>query len=307
MTTMKLRVTTAVLATGFMAAVGFGPTWTFADTTGTDANPYAVISDRNVFHLNPPPPPPAAPEKAADVPKVLLSGFRTVGSNTRVFMVLQPKDARDVVKFLDLAPGERNGAVELVRINAEKREVDIINSGTHMTLSLASNGVVAMSAPASASAGAHAAGGPPMPGGPGSRRASLPMLPQAAPPSATAVPPQAGGGNSAIIIGGGESTGGPIVAGGGSANTSGFGSYNSPTISGGNPATAMPIPVAGVGNETGVQIANGLMNPSSQYRMPVPPAPATPAEQAAHLIVNAAAGGPPAPPGVEDGPPAPGQ
>jgi hypothetical protein len=306
MTTMDLRVT-RVLGLGMVAAACFRPACGTADTAVSEANPYAVISDRNVFHLNPPPPPPSAEEKPVDVPKVMLSGFRTVAGHTRVFLVLQPKDPKEGMTFMDLAQGERNKAVEVVKIDSEKRQVDIVNTGHSMTLTFADNGVAAAAAPAP---GQKPAGGPP--GLPGSRRANLPNMPPVPSPQAGA-PAAAPGGTSAIIIGGGNSEGsgagggaGPIVAGGNATTSSwNYNNNNSAIVTGGGAPAESPMPVAG--NPAGAQIANALLNPASNYRMPTPPVPAPPAVQAAELLVHAAAGGPPAPPGAAEGPPAPDQ
>lgn len=301
MMTMDFRVAQFV-GIGMVVAASLQPGLAAADTGGSEANPYAVISDRNVFHLNPPPPPPAPAEKPPDVPKVMLSGFRTVGGNTRVFLVLQPKDTKEPMKFLDLAQGEQNNGVEVVKINSEKREVDIINTGTRMTLSFANNGVAVGAAPAASGHGVPG-GLPPVPGFPASRRTGLPAAPRAAVPNEA--PPASG--NSAIIIGGnssGTSSSGPIVYGGGESTGSwAFNNNNSAIVTGGPGVGAQPAP--GIGSEAGSSIANALLSPASQYRVPPPAIPAPPAVQAASLIAHGAAGGPPVPPGVEDGPPDP--
>ncbi|MGA2176811.1 MAG: hypothetical protein ABSH38_17680 [Verrucomicrobiota bacterium] len=284
-------------ALAVVAAAVFGAASAIADTAGGEANPYAVISDRNVFHLNPPPPPPAPPEKPIEVPKVMLSGFQKVGGTTRVFLAMPPKDQKDVTKYFNLAPGEREDPLEVVKVNSEKGEVDIINSGTPMTLSLASNSFVATAAPS------HPAGGAPpmpgMPGMPGGRRVpALPQgMPQAAAPSAPSAP-SASSGNSAIIVGGGNSGG----QSGSSFGSSSFGSssYGSPIVTGGGPAYVPANPPA---NEGGAQIANTLMSPATQYKMPPTPPPAPPEVQAAGMLVHKAAYGemsPPLPPGLEN-------
>ena len=299
MNAMDLRVC-RFLGLGMVAAACLRPAQATADTPASEANPYTVISERNVFHLNPPPPTPAAEEKAADVPKVMLSGFRTVAGNTRVFLVLQPKDTKEPMKFLDLAQGQKDSAVEVVKINSEKRQVEIVNTGHPMTLNFADNGFASSVAPGQKPA---AGGGPP--GLAGNRRAGLPSLPPIPAPhgGAPAAPAAAAGGNSAIIIGGnsGSDGSGPIVAGGNQPTSSwNYNNNNNAVITGGSGVPAeSPNPVAGNA------LATGLLNPASSYRSPAPPVPAPPAVQAAGLIVHAAAGGPPAPPGVEEGPPGP--
>ncbi len=65
---------------------------TAVGTTSEEANPYAVISDKNVFHLNPPPPPaPAEATKPPDLQKVMLSGFQKVGDRMKVYLAIPAK------------------------------------------------------------------------------------------------------------------------------------------------------------------------------------------------------------------------
>jgi len=289
MITMDFRVT-KVLALGMVAAAFFRPAFAAADTAASEANPYAVISDRNVFHLNPPPPPPAAEEKPVDVPKVMLSGFRTVAGRTRVFLVLQPKDPKEVTKFMDLAQGEQNNSVEVVKIDSQKRQVDIVNTGHPMTLTFADNGVTA-AAPA---AGQPPGGRPGPPGLPGSRRTGLPNIPAAPPPPQGGAPSAAPAGSSAIIIGGNNEGSGPTVSGGSAATSSmGYNNNNGAIVTGGSSTPTAPMPAAV--NST------SLLNPATSYRMPTPVPPAPLTVQAAVLAATHAAGGPPAPPDIEEG------
>ncbi len=230
------------------------------------------------------------------MPKVSLCGFLTMGNSTRVLLFMPPKDQKDTPKYLNLAPSEESEGLQLVKIDLKNEEVDIINSGTPMTLSLKSNGVAAMSA------AAHPAGGaPPMPGMPGHRPPSLPQAPAA--PAAASTP----GGSSAIIVGGGDSGnassyGSPIVAGGGSSGAAvASSSYNSPIVSGASPIYAPPNSANETANAAGVQIANALANPQTSLYRPPPPPAAPLVNQAANLIITHAAGGPPVPPGLENG------
>ena len=104
------------------------------------SNPYAVVWERNIFHLNPEPIPPRDPPPAPpELPKVMLTGFVGKGSSTKILLAIVPKDAKDSTCYLCLAPGQKDHDVELVNIHLEKEEVDIINSGTLETLSVASN------------------------------------------------------------------------------------------------------------------------------------------------------------------------
>lgn len=145
----------SVLGCAGMAAVG-------------DANPYAVVWERNIFHLNPEPPPPAAPTpKPPELPKVMLTGFVGKGHTMKILLAVVPKDPKEATAYLCLEPGQKEHNVELVNIHAQKQEVEIINSGTPETLSVESNSYAAAAiAPAPApraQAGVHRMPGmPPM-------------------------------------------------------------------------------------------------------------------------------------------------
>jgi len=259
----------------------FGVAGAIADTTVEETNPYSVISDRNVFHLNEPPAPPAAEAKAAEVPKLLLSGFYKVGGKTRVLLSMPAKDAKAVTKYFNLAPGERDIPVEIVKINSEKGEVEIINSGTRMTLSLAKDGVVAMSGPSHPANGA-----PPIPG-----RREAHLARTVSPLAATApLPPDGNGGDSGSLstpgMGtafGGANVPGRVSAGAGNSGVppaSGNGSRNDGVIitgggSAGESATGVyvpPNPGSAAANVPGANVGEALANPqNSQYRTPPPP------------------------------------
>jgi hypothetical protein len=101
-----------------------------------DANPYSVISERNVFHLNPIPPPPAEEPKKEDLPEIKLSGFLKIGKSTHALFSSRPKDKKDGPIYYDLVDGEKEGILEVVKIHEDRGEVDILNSGTPGTLSL---------------------------------------------------------------------------------------------------------------------------------------------------------------------------
>jgi len=59
-------------AFGCVVMVGLGGVLAAAE----DANPYEVIWDRNIFHLNPAPiPEPPPPPKPPELPKVMLTGI----------------------------------------------------------------------------------------------------------------------------------------------------------------------------------------------------------------------------------------
>jgi hypothetical protein len=135
---------------GALTAAGHDP----AD----EANPYAVIWDRNIFRLNPePPPPPPPPPKPPDLPKVMLTGFVGKGSSTKILLAILPKDTKEATYYACLVPGQMEHGVQLVNIRLDKQEVDILNSGTRETLSVESNSYAATAtAPAP-----HTGGGAP--------------------------------------------------------------------------------------------------------------------------------------------------
>ena len=250
------------------------------ETTVPDGNPYSVISDKNVFHLNPPPPPPSAvAEKPPDLPKVMLSGFQKIGSKMEVFLALPAKDPKDTA-YLAMQAGEKSRDIEIVAIRDQKHEVDIINTGTPMTLTISNNGFALMGG--SAPGTSPKPGGPPGPGGGGfgNRRMNIPAMPPPA-PAATAAATPAGNNNSAIIVGGGDNV------------MENLGNYTGGAIVSGNEAPPMALGVGGaVPNSAAAQIANTLLsgaNTGQNYRTPTQQAPPEPLEvQAAGLLIHEA-------------------
>ena len=104
---------------------------------------YAVISDRNVFHLNPIPPPPAADATNADLPVVKLSGFIEISHKMRALFSSTTKHAKSEPIYYNLAEGEKTGILELVKIHYHEGIVDIINSGTPMSLNVKEDSLAA--------------------------------------------------------------------------------------------------------------------------------------------------------------------
>lgn len=100
------------------------------------SNPYSVIAERNVFRLVPPPPPPAPDVPKPDLPIIKLSGFLKVGSSTRALFSSVPKDKKEGPTYYDLAEGQKQGILEVVKIHDDAGSVEIINSGTPATLTL---------------------------------------------------------------------------------------------------------------------------------------------------------------------------
>ncbi len=288
----------AGLATG-LAAVDVAPGAVtpedVAVTEGSpaDANPYSIISDRNIFHLNPPPTNPPPPDTTlADLPKVMLTGIMKKHDAWEVFLAVPPKDNKENTVYLTLAPGEKQHDIELVKIRYDKEEVDIINGSIPQTLSVKSNSY----ASTAAAPPPHAGGAPPGLPGFGHKGGFAPLrntLPTPSGPSSATTPR----GGSAIIAGGGG--GSAIISGG-----AGVASPNAPFaggayVSGGNPGYN-PTGGAAVPNAAGEQIANALLNQQNRGIVPQPTAPPAPSEplpvQAAGMMVHEAAGGPPMPP-----------
>jgi len=157
-----------------------------ADSIDVEANPYAVIIQRNAFHLNPPPPLPEANKAPPpDLPLVKLSGFLQMGNQWKVLLAVQTRNpdpkATPSSVFLALAEGDKEKAateanqfvVEVVKIYPVEEKVDIINSGTAVTLSMKNNGFES-AAPSPAQVHLSPAGGAP-PARKGMRAAPMPV------------------------------------------------------------------------------------------------------------------------------------
>jgi hypothetical protein len=128
------------------------------------SNPYAVISERNVFHLNPiPPPPPAEPSKA-DLPVIKLSGFFKVGKKTRALFSSAPKKKDETWTYFNLAEGEKEGVLEVVKIDEADGKVEVLNTGTPATLTLKEDTIAA--SPGAVGKQVSGGSGPPAPGMP---------------------------------------------------------------------------------------------------------------------------------------------
>jgi hypothetical protein len=262
------RALTGGVAPKVSAAATASPS-SISDGADDNSNPYTIIVDRNVFRLNPPPPPhSAADDKPVELPKVNLNGIIKVGNDVRVLFSIPAKDAKSQISYFKLAPGEKDDVLELVKIHSDQQAVDVLVSGTAMTLSMASNSL--------ASTGGKAAGGPPAPG---------PAAPPA--PTTPAAATATSGGSSAIVLGrdrSSSSRGGITVAGGdgGGITTIGGNSGAKFTSSGGG------VSVSGGGsgiaspsfNTSSGQIANTLVSGTQASDVQ--------ARQAADMIVYSA-------------------
>jgi hypothetical protein len=274
-----------------------------AEATPADANPYSVIGDRNIFHLNPPPIPPTNENVIPlELPKLMLTGITKRGDSWKVWLAIPPKDSKETVVYLTLAPGEKEHDVELVKVRYDKEEVDIVNAGTPQTLSVKSNSYASAAPPPARverggtqglipGFGGHKGGG-----GFGPSRNTMPIPPgrsaDITPRGSSAIIAGGGGGGSAIISGGG----------GGNANSLFGGSSGNAIVSGGSPYVSTGA--TALANTAGEQIATSLLNQQNgHYQPPTPTAPAVPIPvQAVQMLAQKQAwggGGPPLPPNLQ--------
>lgn len=135
----------AVLLCGCLLLVRAGsgsPSLPFLAEADDSSDPYKIIAERNVFHLNPTPiPPPPVPPKI-ELPTIKFSGWFRVGRVTKALFCTLPKDKKETPSYYDLCEGEKAGFLELVKIRYDQGEVDVINSGVAMTLSLKDDSLV---------------------------------------------------------------------------------------------------------------------------------------------------------------------
>jgi hypothetical protein len=107
-------------------------------TTDDTSNPYAVIVERNIFHLNPPPPPPEPDKPKIDLPVVKITGFVDIGNQSKALFVSEPKDKKAETAYYSLSEGEESsdGKLKLVKIHDAKDAVDVLNVGMPVTLTV---------------------------------------------------------------------------------------------------------------------------------------------------------------------------
>lgn len=116
-----------------------------AVTSEPQDNPYQSIVDRNVFALKPPPPPPD-PEAAKPPPvKITLTGITTILGNKRALMKAPAppgkpgEPAKPELSYI-LAPGQREGDVEVLDIDEVSGNVKLRNAGVEVTLNIDKDG-----------------------------------------------------------------------------------------------------------------------------------------------------------------------
>jgi hypothetical protein len=228
--------------------------------TDDGSNPYGVIVERNVFHLNPPPPPPEPAKPKLELPVVKITGFVNIAHTTKGLFVSQPKDKK-APYYYSLTEGEEVGdgdhTLKLVKIYPGQKTVDIINDGVAVTLNTKDDSYV---------------------GSPGA-------APAAAPAAATAA---AGSGGGSVIVAGGA-TPSPAGGGGGGVTTIGGGGAGSQGVSSGGASGG--VTVAGGYNPGGAggQLASLLTSAPSQGQVANPnvQAPASPEAQAVGMLSDA--------------------
>lgn len=109
-----------------------------------DQNPYVAITKANVFQLKDPPPPPRRDDPAIlNLPKINITGFRKrEGEPLHALFATVPKDAKESPKYFNLAEGEKEGLLELKRIDPSQEFVEVVIAGTPTTLTVKSNSFV---------------------------------------------------------------------------------------------------------------------------------------------------------------------
>jgi hypothetical protein len=113
------------------------PGFPAADMDPGRTNPYAIIWQRNSFGLKAPPVLVVVkPEAPVPVVKITLTGFVTLSDQRRATFMRQVDGG--VPLLFSLAEGEKNDAVELVRIDERKDAVVIRQAGEETTLTFSS-------------------------------------------------------------------------------------------------------------------------------------------------------------------------
>lgn len=162
-----------------------------AVTSESGGNPYLVVVERNAFDLKPiaPPPDPNIPPPQPPS-KITLQGITVLFGKKQVLLKVndppepgKPPKERAII----MDEGERRGALEVVRINPDTREVEFKDSGTPVTLNLTN---FIAKTPAAAPGAIPPPGIPMVPGVP---RPGMPAMPAVPVPNPSAGVPTFGG------------------------------------------------------------------------------------------------------------------
>jgi hypothetical protein len=113
-------------------------------TPSDDGNPYSAIVRANVFHLTDPPKPVEKPDQIlANLPKVNISGFiRHADQPVRALFATVPKDPKEPAKYFNLAEGEKQDILEVLKIADNQESVQVVIAGTPVTLTTKSNSFI---------------------------------------------------------------------------------------------------------------------------------------------------------------------
>jgi len=130
------------------------------DSSGAD---YGVIAQRNIFNLKPEPLPGAEPTNPGPTaPKVILTGITTILGNKTALLKERLPAAKAGEKAIDkpliLAEGEREGDIELLKVDEKASTVTVDDYGTILTITFAKES----SSPAPATPAANPPQQPPL-------------------------------------------------------------------------------------------------------------------------------------------------
>jgi len=139
-----------------------------APAADDNSNPYAIIAERNIFHLNPIPPPPEPEKPKLDLPVIKITGIIKIGNQTKAMFMSQPKDKKEENAYYTLAEGEKGShgkdELELVKIHPSEDGVDVLNDGVPVTLSMKDDVLQPTAAVSPGPGGRTGAEPPPQPG-----------------------------------------------------------------------------------------------------------------------------------------------
>lgn len=116
------------------AFIGSGAAW------ATIPEKYQTIIDRNSFGLNPPVLVEPTPTPVIPPSDIKLTGFTQMSGQHKAYFVIQSKDAKEPPRYVSLAEGDKEGALELIKISEKEGEAQVKNTGVEMVLSLKNNG-----------------------------------------------------------------------------------------------------------------------------------------------------------------------
>lgn len=115
----------------------------FADGVSKSDNPYKLISERNLFALRPSTAGPSVAPPNVPSSTIVLTGITTVLGEKRAFLeVTPPAKPPAPTKEISciLTEGEREGTIEVLKIDAKAGSVEVSENGTVTTLTFEKNG-----------------------------------------------------------------------------------------------------------------------------------------------------------------------